>query len=235
MGSYNAKDMRSKAGQMLDEARRGGEVVIMRRGAERFVLRYEPEGAHPSEHQGDASVSTPASDDLLGQIISGQEQTNDLLRALVEQGKADRTLDEIIERSQPARVAEPSMVTVRLEEEPVQARPVVIPEAVEDPEPEKPGEPTQDELTAAYEYLGLRETPDGLDVTQKGIQSALGTVKKIAREDPASAEAKVMAMGAAEDERIEFLRCVQIDKLSKVMAKRAAGDLKWLGVATPGR
>lgn len=103
------------------------------------------------------------------------------------------------------------------------------------PEPEKPGEPSQDELRAAYDYLGLRETSEGLEVTQRGVQSALGTVKKIAREDPSSAEARVMAMGAADDDRIEFLRCVQLDKLSKVMAKRAAGDPRWLGVATPPR
>ncbi|BAC73254.1 hypothetical protein AQJ43_23610 [Streptomyces avermitilis] len=112
---------------------------------------------------------------------------------------------------------------------------MVIPEAVKAPEPEKPGEPSQDELRAAYDYLGLRETSEGLEVTQRGVQSALGTVKKIAREDPSSAEARVMAMGAADDDRIEFLRCVQLDKLSKVMAKRAAGDPRWLGVATPPR
>ncbi|WP_328981743.1 type II toxin-antitoxin system prevent-host-death family antitoxin [Streptomyces mirabilis] len=225
---YRTREMQTKAKEILDAAEAGEDVRITRNGRVfRVVLDDEP--AEPL-------TSTPASDDLLGQIISGQQQANDLLRELVEQGRNDRTLDEIIERSQPLQIAEPGMVTVRLEEpEPPQNRPVVIPEAVKAPEPEKPGEPSQDELKAAYDYLGLRETPEGLDVTERGIRSALGTVKRIAREDPTSDEARVMEMGAADEDRIEFLRCVQLDKLSKALAKRAAGDPCWLGVATPPR
>ncbi|MFD8472020.1 type II toxin-antitoxin system Phd/YefM family antitoxin [Streptomyces globisporus] len=216
MATYNAKDMRSKAGQMLDEARRGEGVVIMRRGAERFVLRYEPEGAHPNEHQGDSSVNTPASDDLLGQILGEQAQTNVLLRELVEQGKGDRALDQIIEKSQPTAEARPSTVTVQIPE-----KPVVSPD------------PSQGELEVAYDCFGLRSTPDGFTITEKGLRSASATVKKAARQDPESAEAKVMRMGSADDERVEFLLCVQVDKLSKALAKKAAGDPHWLGVATP--
>lgn len=124
MTEYNAKDMRSQAGKMLDEARRGEEVVIWRRGAERFVLRYEPEeSAHPSEHQGGIPVST-SSDDLLEQLISGQQQTNDLLRQLVDQKDTD--LGEIIRRSesQLSQVADPGKLTVTARvEEPEPAEP----------------------------------------------------------------------------------------------------------------
>ncbi|MEU8556005.1 hypothetical protein AB0C80_18715 [Streptomyces anthocyanicus] len=231
MTEYNAKDMRSKAGQMLDEARRGEEVVIWRRGAERFVLRYEAEGAHSGEHQVDISMSTGA-DDLLGQLIDGQSTTNDLLRQLVEH--KDTVLDDLIKQTKAhaAEVVTSGAVTARVDEEP-QRPVVVIPERVEDSKPEPPSEPSPEELRAAREYFGLREVPQGLEITEKGIQSALGTVKKIARQDPDSAEAKVMDMGPADEDRIEFLRCVQLDKLSKALAKRAAGDRRWLGSATP--
>ncbi|MEU5448686.1 hypothetical protein [Streptomyces californicus] len=222
MATYNAKDMRSKAGQMLDAARRGEEVVIMRRGAERFVLRYEPEGAHPGEQQGDSSVSTPASGDLLGQILGEQAQTNDLLRELVEQGRGDRTLDQIIERSQSAEEVRPVTVAVEIPETPPQA-----------PEPGVSPEPSQEELDAACEYFGLHSTPDGYTITEKGLRGASATVAKAARLDPECAEAKVMKMGSADDERVEFLLCVQVDKLSKALAKRVSGDPRWLGSGTP--
>lgn len=96
---------------------------------------------------------------------------------------------------------------------------MVIPERVEDPKPEPPGEPTEDELTAAREYFGLKETLDGLDLLPKGIWSALAHMKKASRGKPDSVEAQV----------------IQIDRYSKALAKRAAGDPKWLGMATPPR
>ncbi|CAL9455634.1 hypothetical protein SUDANB15_02515 [Streptomyces sp. enrichment culture] len=133
------------------------------------------------------------------------------------------------ERMEAAFKASPSRPSV--EGWPARVRAVVTPE----PEPAQPEEPSPEELQAAHEYFGLRETSDGLEITERGIQSALGAVKKIARQDPESAEAKVMTMGPADEDRIEFLRCVQLDKLSKALAKRAAGDPKWLGVATPPR
>ncbi|MFG2380590.1 hypothetical protein [Streptomyces avermitilis] len=158
---------------------------------------------------------------------SNPESENAANARLLERSSARR--QERMEAAFKAAHSRP----VPTEPEPVESKPVVIPETVKAPEPEKPGEPTQDELTAAYEYLGLQEDPDGLSVTQRGIQSALGTVRKIARQDPESAEAKVMKMGAADEERVEFLLCVQVDKLSKALAKRAAGDPRWLGAGTP--
>ncbi|MFJ3665041.1 type II toxin-antitoxin system Phd/YefM family antitoxin [Streptomyces sp. NPDC090106] len=110
---------------------------------------------------------------------------------------------------------------------------VAIPDVPEVLVPELPDEPSREELEAAYAYLGLRETDDGLEITETGIQNALGTVKKAARQDPKSAEATVMKMGPSDPDRIEFLRCVQLDKLSRALAKRAAGDRRWLGIATP--
>ncbi|MFD8072188.1 hypothetical protein ACFV3E_05995 [Streptomyces sp. NPDC059718] len=117
--------------------------------------------------------------------------------------------------------------------EPVQARVVAIPKAVVDETPEPAEEPTQDELEAAYDYFGLVETADGLEVTERAIQRALGTVMSVARKNPESEEAIVMKMDASDERRIEFLRLVQLDKLSKALAKRKAGDPRWLGAATP--
>lgn len=98
-----------------------------------------------------------------------------------------------------------------------------------------PEGPSRQDLEAAYQYFGLQEGLDRLEVTQKGIQSALGEAKRAARRNPDSEEAKALAMGPADEHRIELLRCIQLDKLSKALAKRDAGDPFWLSHATPSR
>ncbi|MFJ9353729.1 hypothetical protein [Streptomyces mirabilis] len=234
MQTFTSTELNRKSGAILQAARDQGSVEI-RKGAEVYVLQYVRTDEDATTYVRNDAVRTegdPWKDEMLS-----------LMRELVEQGRGVSGGDnekfagpsEGPANAQAAQVADPGKVTARIDEEPVQNRPVVIPEAVQAPEPEKPGEPSPDELKAAYDYLGLRECPEGLEITEKGIQSALGTVKKAAREDPSSAEAKVMAMGSADEDRIEFLRCVQIDKLSKALAKRAAGDPRWLSVATPTR
>jgi antitoxin (DNA-binding transcriptional repressor) of toxin-antitoxin stability system len=227
---YKTREMQTKAKEILDAVDAGEEVQITRNGRVYRVVLAEGE-----------PVRAEPRDDLLATLVEQGSQQIDLLRQLVEH--KDTVLDDLVKqtKAQPAEVATSGIVTARVDEEhepatePQERPTVVIPERVEDPKPEPPGEPTQGELRTAHEYFGLRETTGGLDITEKGIQSALSTVKKIARQDPESAEAKVMVMGAADEDRIEFLRCVQIDKLTKALAKRAAGDPKWLGMATPPR
>ncbi|TJZ93554.1 type II toxin-antitoxin system prevent-host-death family antitoxin [Actinacidiphila oryziradicis] len=74
MSTYTAKMMRSNAGQMLDQARRGEEVVITRRGAERFVLLYEPEGsAHSGEHPEVSTEVTTALAEMREMLAEVQE------------------------------------------------------------------------------------------------------------------------------------------------------------------
>ncbi|MFE6627377.1 type II toxin-antitoxin system Phd/YefM family antitoxin [Streptomyces rochei] len=227
---YRTREMQTKAKEILDAAEAGEDVRITRNGKVFKVVLADAEAAEPAE-----ALASTGSGDLLEQLISGQSQTNDLLRELIEQNGNSRDLDkiieqngdtrlldEIIEKSQPA-VATRSTVTVQ------------IPERVEDPKPEAPGEPSPEELRTAQEYFGLRETQDGLEATQKGIQSALAHMKKTARDKPDSEEAKVIRMDPASEDRMEFIRLYQIDRYSKALAKRAAGDPRWLGAATPTR
>ncbi|MFH9038474.1 type II toxin-antitoxin system Phd/YefM family antitoxin [Streptomyces sp. NPDC017966] len=229
---YRTREMQTKAKEILDAAEAGEDVRITRNGKVFKVVLADAELPKPT-----GALAGTGSDDLLEQLVSGQQQTNDLLRQLVEQ--KDTTLDDLIEQGgrgtdlddligqNAPHVDEGAKATVWPR--------MILPDPFPKARTKGPEGPTRDELKAAYEYLGLRETVDGLEITEKGVQSALGTVKKIAREDPESAEAKVMRMGPADGDRIEFLRCVQLDKISKALAKRAAGDPRWLGVATPPR
>ncbi|MET8114024.1 type II toxin-antitoxin system Phd/YefM family antitoxin [Streptomyces prasinus] len=228
MRTYSTRQVQSKTKEILDAAAAGEEVRITR-GKQVFkVLLVEGE---PTE-----SVQGASTDDLLAQLVEQTSQQTDLLRQLVEQ--KDTTLEDLIEQSKPQalQVADPGKLTVtaRVDEEP-QRPVVVIPERLENPEPEPPGEPSQEELRAAHEYFGLRETPDGMEVTQKGIQSALVHMKKVSRDKPDSVETQVIKMDPASDERIEFIRLYQLDRYSGALAKRAGGDPKWLGMATPPR
>ncbi|MGW3305915.1 type II toxin-antitoxin system Phd/YefM family antitoxin [Streptomyces sp. NPDC001073] len=214
MRTYSTRQVQAKTKEILDAAAAGEEVRITR-GQQVFkVVLVEGEQTEPVAHG--------STDDLLAQLVEQSGQQTDLLRQLVEH--KDTVLDDLVKQTkpQPAEEARPATVTVEIPETPPQA-----------PEPDVSPEPSQEELEAAYEYLGIRSTRDGYTITEKGIQSALATVKKAARQDPESAEAKVMRMGAADEGRVEFLLCVQVDKLSKALAKRAAGDPRWLGAGTP--
>ncbi|MEU6635732.1 type II toxin-antitoxin system Phd/YefM family antitoxin [Streptomyces rochei] len=213
---YRTREMQTKAKEILDAAEAGEDVRITRNGKVFKVVLANAELPEPA-----GALAGMGSDDLLEQLVSGQRQTNDLLRQLVEH--KDTTLDDLIEQGNTQTDEATATVWPRM----------ILPDPFPKARAKRPEEPTPDELKAAYEYLGLREGADGLEITEKGIQSALGTVKKIARQDPESAEVKVMAMAPADEDRIEFLRCVQLDKLSKALAKRAAGDPRWLGVASP--
>ncbi|MFE7029476.1 type II toxin-antitoxin system Phd/YefM family antitoxin [Streptomyces sp. NPDC057621] len=223
--TYKTREMQTKAKEILDAAEAGDDVQIIRNGRVFRVVPDEAEQVERSEPVGHATT-----DDLLAQLV---EQT-DLLRRLVADSSG-ATPDNLIEqaRSQAAEVVDSGVVTVRIDEEPQERPVVVIPEAAPAKEPEISPEPSQRELEAACDYFGLRSTPDGYRLELRGLQSASGTVRKKAKEDPESAEAKVMRMGSTEEGRVEFLLCVQIDKLSRALAKRAAGDPRWLGAATP--
>lgn len=227
---YRTREMQTKAKEILDAAEAGEDVRITRNGKVFKVVLADAEPAGPLE-----ALMGTGSDDLLAQLLEQSSQQTDLLRQLVEH--KDTVLDDLIEQTQRSQAAEAvtsGMVTVRVDE--VAQRPaVVIPERVEDLKPEPPGEPTQDELSAAHEYFGLRETPNGAELTPKGIQSALAHLKKASRDEPDSVKAKVIRMDPSSEDRIEFLRCYQLDRFTKALAKRAAGDRRWLGAATPPR
>ncbi|WP_326755122.1 hypothetical protein OH738_10665 [Streptomyces hirsutus] len=250
MKEYTARQVQRQFSLICDDVDVDGGVIVVK-GNRRYLLSPLPVDGDdkPSVDVGRASVAKPVdSGDTAplggGEVVELLREQTALLRELVEQGRG--ISGGVTEKPQAAQVAAPGKLTVtaRVDEEPQEepepAEPrelpkVVIPERLEDPKPKPPGEPSRGELRAAYEYFGLRETPDGLEVTERGIRSALGTVKKVAQEDPDSPEAQILKMGAADEDRIECLRLVQLDKLSKALAKRADGDPKWLGMATPPR
>ncbi|MGW3154034.1 hypothetical protein [Streptomyces sp. NPDC001089] len=219
MQTFTSTDLNRTSGAILQAAEQHGTVEI-RKGTKVFQLSYvRTDDTYVTE----PSVRTeedPWKDEMLS-----------LMRELVQQGR--EVPGGLTEKTQPAEVVDSGVVTVRIDEEPQERPVVVIPEEVPAKEPEVSPEPSQGELEAAYEYLGLVATPDGYTITERGLQSASATVRKTAKENPESAEAKVMQMGSADEERVEFLLLVQIDKLSKALAKRAAGDPRWLGAATP--
>ncbi|MGV9228503.1 type II toxin-antitoxin system Phd/YefM family antitoxin [Streptomyces nigra] len=196
---YRTREMQTKAKEILDAAEAGEDVRITRNGRIFKVVLVDIEPTEATE-----VLASTGSGDLLEQLVSGQQQTNDLLRQLV--GHKDTVLEDLVKqaKAQPAEVVTTGTVTARVDEEPRERKTVVIPEGLEEPQPAQVGEPSPEELREAHQ--------GNLEITQKGIQNALGTVKKVAREDPESAEAKVMAMDAADEDRIEFLRCVQLDK-----------------------
>ncbi|MET7761732.1 hypothetical protein ABZS71_06710 [Streptomyces sp. NPDC005393] len=232
MQTFTSTDLNRTSGAILQAAEEQGAVEI-RKGSKVFILKYVSPDEDADTYVNEEPVRKPRAgrnDDLLASLLASSNQQSALLQELVDLAKRDIG-------TQPLQVAEPGMVTARIDEEPVAPeRPkVVIPERLPQPKPEKPGEPSQDELRAAHEYYGLQETVDGLEITERGIQRALGTVAKIARQDPESTEAQILKMDAASEDRIECLRLVQIDKLSNALAKRAAGDPRWLGAATPPR
>lgn len=103
-------------------------------------------------------------------------------------------------------------------------------------ESEIPGEPSEAELKAARDYYGLALGPDGLELTDGGMGSALGKVGSVIRKNPKSPdipEVRILALPPHDPERLAFLRSVQVEKYESALAKRAAGDRGWLGPATP--
>ncbi|MEU6449628.1 hypothetical protein [Streptomyces sp. NPDC046979] len=226
MQTFTSTELNRKSGAILQAAEEQGSVEI-RKGSKVYVLQYvrtESEVVtyvrnEPAAVGGDEVVS------LL------QEQTA-LLRELVEQGRSQCDSAARSRKPQAAEVVTSGTVTAQVDEGP-QRPVVVIPERVEEPKPEPPGEPSPQELRAAQEYFGLQEVPDGLEITQRGIQSALAHMKKASRGKPDSVEAQVISMDPASEGRMECIRLYQIDRYSKALAKRAAGDPRWLGSATP--
>ncbi|MGW5198614.1 hypothetical protein [Streptomyces spiralis] len=236
MQTFTSTDLNRTSGAILQAAEEQGAVEI-RKGSKVFILKYVSPDEDADTYVNKEPVRKPrarSNDELMASLLASSNQQAALLQELVDLAKRDTG-------TQAAEVATTSVVTVRLDEEPEPAAEprelpkVVIPAHVEEDKPEPPGEPTEDELRAAYEYLGLRETSDGLEITEKGIRSALATVKKVARRDPESTEAQILKMDPSSEERIECLRLVQLDKLSTALAKRATGDREWLGMATPPR
>ncbi|MER6112399.1 hypothetical protein [Streptomyces hirsutus] len=229
MQTFTSTELNRKSGAILQAAEEQGSVEI-RKGSKVYVLQYV-------RTESDAVTYVRNEPAALGgdEVVSLLQEQTALLRELVEQGRSQ--VCESLEgprKSQAAEVVTSGTVTARVDEEP-QRPVVVIPERMEDPKPEPPGEPSQEELRAAHEYFGLRETPDGLEITQKGIQSALARMKKASRDKPDSVEAQVIQMDPASEERMEFIRLYQLDRCSKALAARADGDPKWLGMASPPR
>ncbi|MEU6181189.1 type II toxin-antitoxin system Phd/YefM family antitoxin [Streptomyces coeruleorubidus] len=226
---YRTREMQTKAKEILDAAEAGDDVRITRNGR---VFRVVLVDGGPIEPEVQTST-----DDLLTQLVAQSSQQTDLLRQLVEQKST--VLDDLIEQSasQVDQVADSGMVTAQVGEESVapQWPKIVVPDSFPGHRPAQPGEPSRDELRAAQEYFGLRETPDGLEITEKGIQSALAHMKKASRDKPDSVEAQVIQMDPGSEERMECIRLYQLDRYSKALAKRADGDPKWLGVFTPPR
>jgi prevent-host-death family protein len=229
---YRTREMQTKAKEILDAAEAGEDVRITRNGKVFKVVLVDAEPTEPAE-----TFTRAPSDDLLAQLVEQASQQTDLLRQLVEQ--KDATLDDLIEQSGKDAVLDDLIEQAETQAD-SGAKATIWPRMMlPDPFPktrtERSEEPSQEELRAAQEYFGLREVPDGLEITQKGMQSALAHMKKASREKPDSEEAKVIRMDPASEDRMEFIRLYQIDRYSKALAKRAAGDPKWLGMATPPR